>query len=91
MKHSQNIVDYIIKDRDGRIVGFHRHLLHGKSHWGDLLDFTPSLYYTIKATGYNDENEPWQGNPMRLDRFLNNLVDLKSTFDTVEDWLKKKK
>ncbi len=86
--NSPFIMDYLIKDKDGNLVGFHRQHTLGKTHWGDLLDFTPTVNYTIKATGYDDQGEFWECAPQRLDKFLTNLVKTKATFETVDDWLK---
>lgn len=83
---SANVTEYTIKDLSGNKVGEHQQHYYCKTHWGDLLKFTPEENFTIQAWGYDEEEELWQKEEINLKTFLDKLRQSKYTqWNTWED------
>ncbi len=82
---SANVIKYRIEDLDGKLIGLHSQHAYCKTHWGDLLKFTPPENFTITPYGEDEEEEEWEGESMNLAVFLNELRKNKHRFSTMED------
>jgi hypothetical protein len=69
-------------------VGQHSQHHYCKTHWGDLLKFTPPENYTITAYGLDEEEEEWEDEPKNLAVFLAELRRGKAQFNTMADIMK---
>jgi hypothetical protein len=88
---SANVTKYRIVNLEGMIVGKHSQHAYCKTHWGDLLKFTPPENYTITAYGLDEEEEEWENDPINLAVFLDDLRKCRARFDTWDDIMKKVK
>ncbi len=70
---SANVIEYWIEDLQGNLVGSHSQHMYCKTHWGELLKFTPPENFTITRHGLDEEEEPWYDEPMNLAVFLDQL------------------
>ena len=86
---SANVTIYRIEDLTGKEVGEHRQHWLCKTHWGDLLKFTPSENFTITETWEDEEEEYHEGEPKNLKVFIDKLRESKYTrWNTYEDLMK---
>lgn len=67
---SANVVEYDIIDKNGVSVGHHRQHLMCKTNNEPLLAFQPAEDYMILPYGYDEEEELWEGEPIKLSEFL---------------------
>lgn len=74
---SANVIEYTIYDSTGNKVGKHYQSLLCKTKWHELLRFTPLESHTIKAWGYDEEEEYWEDEPKNLLTFLQGTRELK--------------
>lgn len=89
---SANVTEYRIESiTTGNVVGTHSQHHYCKTHWGDLLKFTPPENFTITAHGLDEEEEEWEHNPINLAVFLENLRQNRAKFNTWDDLMKKAK
>jgi|FAXJ01.1.fsa_nt_gi hypothetical protein len=86
---SANVTDYRIEDLSGKQMGTHSQHHYCKTHWGDLLKFTPPENYMITPHGLDEEEESWEDEPMNLAVFLEQLRRGRAQFNTMDDILKK--
>lgn len=86
---SANVTEYRIEDLHGNVVGTHSQHCYCKTHWGDLLKFTPPENYTITAHGLDEEEEVWEDDPMNFAVFLARLRERRAQFNTMADIMKK--
>lgn len=52
---SSNVIEYTIKDLEGKEVGKHHQSLLCKTKWEKLLVFAPPENFTITPWGYDEE------------------------------------
>ena len=86
---SANVSEYLIRNKEGVIVETHSQHAYCKTHWGDLLKFTPPEDFTIMRTWLDEEEEYFQDEPINLKKFIERLEKGKATFNTSADWFKK--
>ncbi len=86
---SANVINYLIRNKDGTIVETHRQHLLCKTHWGDLLKFTPPEDFTITSTWLDEDERYFQDEPRNLKNFIEGLEKCKAKFNTSADWFKK--
>lgn len=67
---SANTIEYTILDKNGKQVGRHSQNIMCKRCNDGLEKFTPASDYSIHAWGYDEEEEPWEGNTIPLDKWL---------------------
>jgi hypothetical protein len=67
---SANVIEYNIKDKDNNIIARHRQNIMCKRNTQKLLQIQNPENYTIHPWGYNEEEEMWEGEPERLDKWL---------------------
>ena len=83
---SANVTEYTIRDLSGKEVGRHSQHHYCKSHWGDLLKYTPEENFTIQAWGLDEEEELWEDEEIPLKVFLDKLRQSRYTrWNTYED------
>lgn len=72
---SNNVTYFRIEDLSGKVVGEHRQHCYCKTHWDDLLVFTPPENYQIIQHGFigDDDEETYENEPINLAAFLNSL------------------
>lgn len=71
---SANVIEYTI-ERNGEAVGhFRKHLLCKLPDYSDLLKYTPLMEHTIRAWGYDEEEELWEDEPVNLEMFLRKMI-----------------
>lgn len=85
---SANVTEYRIEDLTGKTVGSHSQHCYCKTHWGDLLKFTPAENFTITPHGLDEEEEEWESEPMNLKTFIERLTKNRATFNTMDDLMK---
>lgn len=85
---SANVTEYRIEDKNGKQVGHHSQHAYCKTHWGDLLKFTPPEDFTITAYGLDEEEEEWEHDPINLAKFLEHLRKNRAQFNTMDDIMK---
>ena len=86
---SANVTNYRICDLTGNVVGTHYQNALCKTHWGDLLVFTPPENFTITPHGLDEEEEEWEGETVGLKDFIDRLKANKHTFRTTAEPIKK--
>lgn len=86
---SANVTEYRIEDLTGKVVGRHSQHAYCKTHWGDLLKFTPPENFTITPHGLDEEEEEWEDDPINLKVFIERLIKNKHQFNTMDDLMKK--
>lgn len=87
---SANVTEYRIEDLSGKEVGSHSQHHYCKTHWGDLLKFTPPENFTITPHGLDEEEEEWEGDMVNLKIFIDKLKSSKYTsWNTMDDLRKK--
>lgn len=67
---SANVIEYSIMDKNGKPVGHHRQNIMCKWDTTKLEQFLPASDYIIQAYGYDEEEEYWEDEPVKLDKFL---------------------
>jgi len=83
---SANVVEYRIEDLNGKKVGEHYQSLLCKTHWGDLLKFTPPENFTITAHGEDEDEVEWEDDTISLKVFIDKLRESKYTkWNTFKD------
>ena len=82
---SVNTVEYLIRDSEGKHVGTHHQNIYCKTHWGDLLKYTPYENFTITHSGHDESEMYWEDEPINLKKFIDNLISHKAKFNTWED------
>jgi hypothetical protein len=85
---SANVTEYRIEDLAGKTVGSHSQHCYCKTHWGDLLKFTPAENFIITPHGLDEEEEEWESEPINLKTFIERLEKGKATFNTMADLMK---
>ena len=79
---SANVINYTIRDLKGEKVGSHYQHLLCATKWGKLLAFEPAENFTITAWGEDEEEEPWEDEPMSLKVFIDRLIESRHKFNT---------
>ena len=87
---SANVTEYRIESlHTGKEVGIHSQHALCKTHWGDLLKFTPPEDFTITAHGLDEEEEEWENDPVNLAVFIERLRKHgEKKWDTMENIMK---
>lgn len=67
---SANVSNFIIIDKGGIHVGYHRQNWMCKTRWEELLKYIPSVDYLIQEWGYDEDEELWEEEPQNLEIFL---------------------
>jgi hypothetical protein len=67
---SSNVIQYRIFGNNGVEVGKHYQSLLCRTKWNELLKFSPADQFTIQAWGYDEDDEMWEDNPIKLSDFL---------------------
>lgn len=67
---SANVIEYAIKDKDGKSVGRHRQNIMCKTCNDGLEKFIPASDFTIWPWGYDEEEEIWEDEPENLEKWL---------------------
>jgi hypothetical protein len=67
---SANTTYYTITDLAGKEVGKHSQSHYCKPRWEELLGFSPPEKYNIQAYGFDEEEAPWEDDPINLREFL---------------------
>jgi len=87
---SANVTEYRIEDLSGNQVGSHYQSCLCKTHWGDLLKFTPAEKFTITPHGLDEDEEEWEGETISLKSFIDKLKKSKYVrWNTRDDIMKK--
>lgn len=86
---SANVTNFRICDLTGKVVGKHSQHALCKTHWGDLLVFTPPENFTITPHGLDEEEEEWEGETVSLKKFIDELKKNKHTFRTMAELMKR--
>ena len=74
MTTSANVIEYTIykgKEQAGR---FSKHLLCKYPDYAELLKYQPLNKHTIKAWGYDEEEDEWEDDPENLEKFLKGMI-----------------
>ena len=66
---SANVTEYSIY-KDDKPVGHHRQNWLCKTRFDELLKFQPHSAHTIRAYGYDEDEELWENEPVNLKDFL---------------------
>lgn len=67
---SANVVEYTIFNGEDEVGHYRQHMMC-KSHYSELLQYTPLDQHTILAWGYDEEEEYWSDEkPENLKTFL---------------------
>ena len=87
---SANVTEYRIEHiTTGKVVGNLSQHHYCKTHWGDLMKFQPFGDYYITPHGLDEEEEEWEGEPMVLAFFIDQLrKNGEKKWDTMENILK---
>ena len=85
---SANVTEYRIDNLQGMKVGQLSQHAYCKTHWGDLLKFTPPEDFTITAYGLDEEEEEWENDPVNLAVFIERLRKNRAQWNTMEDIMK---
>ena len=89
---SANVTKYRIESlHTGKEVGIHSQHHCCKTHWGDLLKFSPPEDFTITPYGLDEEEEEWEHDTMNLAVFIERLRNCRARWNTMEDIMKKVK
>jgi len=67
---SANVVEYDIKDKSGKIIARHRQNVMCKRDTRKLMALENPDKLWIYAWGYDEEEEIWEGDGQRLDKWL---------------------
>lgn len=67
---SANVVRYNIYDDTGKLYTTHRQNIMCKIDTRNLLEIKNPETYTIKAWGYDEEEEIWENKPVKLNSWL---------------------
>lgn len=67
---SANVIEYNIYNKDGEIVGHHRHNVMCMRCNDGLEKFTPPSDFEIESYGYDEEEEMWDGDKTNLETWL---------------------
>ena len=70
MSTSANVVEYEIKHKDAVVGNYRVHSYVGFKSLETLLEYIPLQEHTIKAYGYDEEDEYWEGRVESLEKFL---------------------
>ncbi len=70
---SANTTDYLIFDKSGKQVGKHHQHHYCKTHWEDLLKYSPPEDYFIQSTWEDEEENYHEGKKMNLKYFLDGV------------------
>jgi hypothetical protein len=86
---SANVTIYLIKDLSGNKVGEHHQNCLCKTHWGDLLKFTPPENFTITQTWFDEDEKYHEVLPVNLKVFIDMMKSSKYTrWNTMEELMK---
>lgn len=88
MTTSANVIEHSII-KDGKEVGtFRKNVLCRLPDYADLLKYQPLEAHTITTWGYDEEEDEWEGDEQRLDKFLSSMrvfnKKLKIHFENIE-------
>lgn len=67
---SANVVNYTIFNKEGVEVGSHRQNVMCHINNDSLEKFVPASEYTILPSGYDEEEEYWEGEKQNLEKWL---------------------
>ena len=84
------ITYYTIYDLNDNAVGHHEQHALCKTHWGDLLQYTPPENFIISSYWYDEEDEFVDGEECSLKEFIDKLIENEADFNTSEDLFKPK-
>lgn len=74
---SANVTEYLIFDKSGKQVGKHHQHHYCKTHWEDLLKYSPPEDYFIQSTYYDEEENYHENKKINLKTFLNKIEESK--------------
>jgi hypothetical protein len=67
---SANVINYLVKDKQGNIITHHRQNIMCKINTRKLLEIQNPENYTITPHGYDEEEEYWEGKTVNLKTWL---------------------
>lgn len=84
---SANVVEYVIYKKDDEVGQFRKHMYCRLPEYSDLLKYQPLEDHTIQAWGYDEDDEVWYDEEIRLDKFL---FKIKNTNKKLKEYFNEK-